>query len=221
MENVYIGIDFSINKPAATILYNGEYTFMTWPLDLSKKLVELYQEHDVKVTARGLSEISKKSLSSTKLTMEHTKRSIELAEMIINDIKSYITDKLESEEYQLYIATEGLSFGSSGNASMDLATYKGVFLAELYKHLKDKITGLYTYPPISLKSTAGCATKDKIKNKDSVVEAFRDSGPETTLFVQGIRDVKFKAKTHYVKCVDDIVDSYYALQTMIKKEGLF
>ena len=61
----------------------------------------------------------------------------------------------------IYISSEGLSYGSTGDAALNLATYKGVLLSKLYEHYKGRLYGLYTYSPITLKSIAGCAGKNK------------------------------------------------------------
>ena len=37
MNNVYIGFDFSMNKPAATIYYNKHFYFYFWALKLTDK----------------------------------------------------------------------------------------------------------------------------------------------------------------------------------------
>ena len=40
MNNVYIGFDFSMNKPAATIYYNKHFYFYFWALKLTDKKLQ-------------------------------------------------------------------------------------------------------------------------------------------------------------------------------------
>ena len=36
-KSIFIGFDFSMNKPAATILYDKQFHFFIWPADITKK----------------------------------------------------------------------------------------------------------------------------------------------------------------------------------------
>ena len=47
-----IGFDFSINKPAASILHNGMYHFMSWPYGLPEKIKNVYKESGVSIIER-------------------------------------------------------------------------------------------------------------------------------------------------------------------------
>lgn len=216
MEAIYIGFDFSMNKPAATILHNKRLHFMIWPIDLDEKKVQMFRQANVFVRSRGLSSVSTKDKNS-QIVLEHTTRSVQLANMIVNDIDIFINaNKLEN--LPLYISSEGLSYGSKGDAALNLATYKGVLLGKLYEHYFGRLYGLYTYSPITLKATAACAKKDSMSSKTKMIDAFIKE-PITHQFKDALLDGKLLAKTSYIPCVDDIVDSYWALMTMIKKEG--
>ena len=49
-NTVLIGFDFSINKPAMTVYYNGKYYHYFWPIKkLPKKNLKAYQEAEVTV----------------------------------------------------------------------------------------------------------------------------------------------------------------------------
>lgn len=227
----YIGFDFSINKPAATILApNKKLFFFAWPINLTKNANEVYKNISqlsdfINVQNRNLEEITKVAKNESELTLEHTKRSVDLANMILDDIKNFIIDYCFGEEIdprydiEVYIASEGLSFGSKGNATLNLATYKAVLLAKFYETFPYPIKGLYTYAPISVKSTANCAGKDARNKKDPMIHAFleQDENELSKLLKNG--DLKTK-NDKYFACVDDIVDSYWVLQTMFKKESL-
>ena len=47
MDKVLVGFDFSMNKPAATIYYNGQYYHYFWPLNLTAKQQKMYEDADV------------------------------------------------------------------------------------------------------------------------------------------------------------------------------
>ena len=216
-KSIFIGLDFSINKPAMTILYDKQFSFYIWPLKMSKKQLDLYNNNGVEAVSRGLNEISHNQIDSSKMVIEHTRRSIDLANMIANRIDEFI---MENDAYDaaLYIASEGLSFNSVGSATLDLATYKGVLLSQLYTRFMEQLRGMYTYASISIKSTAGCAGRKKFKDKNEMIKAFAAEKCDMK-FKDGLLSSKFTTKSkNFIKCVDDIVDSYFALKTMLKKE---
>lgn len=220
-ERVLIGFDFSVNKPACCIVFRNEIHFMFWPLSLSKNEEKAYNETDVYVFNRNLSSISKKSnLTASQMVREHTERSRNLAGFIVEDLNRmfYRWYNVSIGEVDMYVATEGLSFGSSGNSALDLATYKGVFLASLIDEWPDVV--LETYAPISIKSVAGCSKKAVSGEKEPMIEAFLREDKIKCLFRDMLRDGKLRAKTNYIHGVDDIVDSYWTVKTLYKKSGM-
>jgi len=237
---VIFAFDFSINKPAATIMRTkgdsifGNPTFMTWPSSLTKKEKETYyslmypedpRETGFLYCCRDLEAISKaSSLSTSEMALEHTKRSVELAERIVMDL-----DELAGGDPDVYFVSEGLAFNSKGNSSLDLATYKGVLMAYMYK--KFPSLKIYTYAPMTIKSVAGCAKKDKAGDKHAMIKAFleEEGFVKDNIFWKALKEGKLsyvkekgkaKGEIEYIHCVDDIVDSYFAMKTLIAKENI-
>lgn len=220
IPTILIGFDFSINKPAMTVYYNNQYYHYYWPLKkLSKKHIKLYKEADVTVYSRNLESITKNNTESSLLVLTHTTRSLELCNKIIEDIEQLFMKLNIGKTYNLYICSEGLSFGSKGDATLNLATYKGVLLAKLYETFYHNLKGLYTYPPIAIKSTADCAKKEDISNKHKMIEKYMQEDNNIKLR-EIIAAGGMKSKINYIQGIDDIVDSYWAVQTMIKKESI-
>lgn len=222
----YIGLDFSIDKPAMTIKsFEDEYYFFIFPLEISPTLEELYKGADVNCYNRKLSSISKKEFTSSELVNINTQRAYNLAHQIYETIiNCVITLAGEKQPCELYLCSEGLSFQSRGNAALDLATYKAILLATLYHHFYIKnenplitLKNVFTYSPITIKSIAGCATKENRGDKNAMIKAFMNENT-CTQFQEMLIEGDFTAKKNYKKCVDDIVDSYWAVQTMIKKD---
>ena len=218
---VYIGFDFSMNKPAMTIYDFNKFTFFIWPLNLPDKKLNLFKDSDVFSFSRNLDSISPEKYSFSQITLEHTKRSVNLANEIINDIKKYLTEKKYlKDDLELYISSEGLSFGSTGDAALNLATYKGVLLSKIYENFLPYIKGLFTYSPITIKSIAGCAGKKDKALKQPMINAFINDNFITHKFKDNLISGMLTAKTNYIPCVDDIVDSYWAMKTMLIKEKI-
>ena len=89
-NKILIGFDFSMNKPAATILYNNKYYHYFWPLSLTIKQQKLYEDADVYIYNRRLENIKTKNIENSQLVLIHTIRSTELANIIINDLDNLI-----------------------------------------------------------------------------------------------------------------------------------
>ena len=98
-------------------------------------------------------------MENSQIVLIHTIRSTDLANMIIADIDSLI-ESAELDSPEIYVCSEGLSYDSRGDAGLNLATYKGVLLSKIYEHFGDNLKRLFTYSPITIKATAGCATKE-------------------------------------------------------------
>jgi hypothetical protein len=100
-----------------------------------------------------------------------------------------------------------------------LATYKGVLLSKIYEHYGDALKRLYTYAAMTIKATAGCAGKKDKDIKMPMIDAFCRMAYETP-FKQAVVNKALIAKTKYIDGVDDLVDAYWTLMTMIKKEKM-
>ena len=61
-NNIYVGFDFSMNKPAATIYSNGKLFFYLWALNLSDKKLEMYRRCGVNAMSRNLDSIDTKAV---------------------------------------------------------------------------------------------------------------------------------------------------------------
>lgn len=221
-NNIYIGFDFSMNKPACTIYYDKKFYFLFWPISLPKSTHKLMEESGVYVFNRNLKSIDTSEADNTQLVLIHTIRSTELANKIIEDIDHYIIDifSLDGKEYDIYVCSEGLSYSSKGDATLNLATYKGVLLSKIYEHYDEHLKRLFTYSPNTLKSTAGCAGKELCGDKKNMIKAFARESIVNSVFQQNIAAGLFMAKKNYMTGVDDIADSYWALKTMVIKEKL-
>lgn len=220
MDKVLIGFDFSMNKPAATIYFRGQYYHYFWPLKITNKQQKMYEDADVSIVNRNMSSVDTKTVENSQLVLIHTIRSTDLANLIINDIDELITNKFELTDYELYVCSEGLSYASKGDATLNLATYKGVLLSKIYEHYGDHLTRLYTYSPITLKATAGCSSKEDRADKTKMIKKYIAQNNDIKLRLC-LANGYMKAKINYIAGIDDLVDSYWALKTMMQKEKVF
>ena len=206
---IYIGFDYSLNKPAGCILKNGKYSFKFWPLELDNKSLEKLQIANIYIKNRQ--RISPGTNSSEKFRV-HIKMAGDLSDIIINDIKKIIKNETVT------IGFEGASFNSGGNSGLQLEGYKYILVEKLGKLYG--LENIFIFAPNSIKSVAGCATKDK-RGKDSMIKAFAEKDINHK-FREILKNdpMLLKKKTNFVAGVDDIVDSYFVIETLRNKEGI-
>lgn len=206
---IYLGFDFSCNKPALSILKDNIYDFYFFPLDMDKISREKMNKSNIKVFNRTRSELDKNANSSDKFRW-HVEMANQLTESIM-----YVLEPL-IENAQVSIAFEGSSFGSKGDAGLQLAGYRYILVNELGKRYG--LSNIYTYAPLTIKSVAGCASKDN-RGKDSMIKAFTETNIEHEFRLQlKYNNGLLRKKTNYIQGVDDICDSFWVLQTLIQKE---
>lgn len=87
----FVGIDYSINKPAITLYFKGFFHFFFFPLSLKKKDIQAYANiKDVTCINRDLGIVDTTKLSMSSLAKEHTKRSIELSNLILDTLDQHL-----------------------------------------------------------------------------------------------------------------------------------
>jgi hypothetical protein len=204
---IYVGFDFSCNKTACCILKNNKFSFYFWPLELDDNSLKKLSDADVIIDNR--TRLAKGENSSEKFRY-HISMANDLSNKITNTLKNVIGEE------KVNIGFEGSSFGSKGDAGLQLAGYRYILVRQL-----SNIYGLeniYTYAPLTIKSVAGCAGKDK-RGKNSMIETFAKLSIKHNLNrLLKTDQASLKKKTNFVPGVDDLVDAYFVLKTLREKE---
>lgn len=204
MSKILIGIDFSLNKPAATVHWLNSYAFYFWPYDMTETSIKKINESGVNVLPR--TEIRDKNLNSS----EKVRQDIYNADLMTNLIITTLNPYLNSDTL---IAFEGSSFASKGNVALQLTAYRYLLMHKLTKYTSLK--NMYTYAPITLKKTAGCSEKGKSK-RDMII-SFSEFAQDCLLKVNIKNGSLYKKKSNnFIDGIDDIVDSFWALRTLIE-----
>jgi hypothetical protein len=199
-----IGFDFSINKPAACILKNERYYFISWPYGLSESNKNTYKKTPILLVERT-DDKDKGDNVSKKLRYE-VENSKYLAKLILSSILPFIDD-------ETYLAFEGLSYGSSGDVVLQLGGYKYILMDVLSDVVS--LDNMYTYAPITIKKTAGCSKKGQ--KKADMIEAFKNAPTEFSDYLKR-NEGEFKTKKgNWLVHLDDIVDAYWTLETLREK----
>jgi hypothetical protein len=205
-----IGADFSINKPAVCILKDNQYSFVSWPYNLSTKIIKIYKDAGIKIVDRTDNKI-KGDDASAQMRYE-VKDAVYLADLIVETIK----DQLDKDTL---IVFEGLSFGSPGNIALQLSSYKYILMDRLSMFVP--FDNMYTYSPLTIKSTAGCSKKGT--KKSDMIESFMQNS-KSNLFNEvlknNIETFKKKNSENWIDHLDDLIDSYFAIETLVLKEKL-
>ena len=210
-----IAFDFSVSKPACTIIIGDHIEFLCWPANIDTTSFTKLMKYGVHVYNRNLNSIGDRDLSQ--YMEEHINRASVLSRLIVLGIE-VIVNHYNVDKEQFTIVNEGFAFGATGNAILELSGYKYILL----KELKDAgFTGpYYTYSPISIKKSAGCAHKGS--TKQDMIDAFSKQEINHML-VTVLKDhpEELKKKKNYVTCLDDIVDSYWAAITYLNTNKIY
>lgn len=216
-QKTIFAFDFSMSKPALCVYINNKIYFYCFPMNLDEVSNDKLISVGVNVYNRKLNPINKKKYNSHELVLEHIQRANDLSNKIIYIIISLLK-KFEINYKDVIISSEGLSFGSKGDAMLDLSGYKYVLLSKL-KELG--FENIKTYSPITIKSIAGCNKKSEY-GKLAMIEKIKEENNNIHSFIDSLKNTPeiLKKKTAYVNCVDDLVDAYWCLKTTIEKENL-
>lgn len=216
MARAIFAFDFSLNKPAMTVLIDDKVDFYVFPMCMDSASEKALEDAGVHVLNRNLPRVHDISRDGNELIVNHTVRATALANMILDTILDICKNNKIMKDGAI-IANEGFSFGSKGDAMLDLSGYKYILME---KFLEKGFRRFKTYPPITIKSVAGCAKKGEGKTKDRMIESFRQNAQHSHPFIDAMRNRPddLKKKTAWVECIDDIVDSYWNLMTVLRKE---
>ena len=211
-----IGFDFSINKPAACVYTTDfplpKWQFYGWPYGMKDKMRDLFEESGVILPYRN--DDKEKGNDVTDLMRYGVKNAQYLSGLITNTLIFY----LSIERCKPYIVFEGLSYASSGAHVIQLGAYKYMLMHYLSRYVP--LDRMYTYSPITIKSVAGCAKKGM--GKPEMIQSFIDDGPEGKFKSALMNNPNFKSgkNSNWIMHVDDIVDSYFIVKTLMIKENL-
>lgn len=202
-----IGLDFSINKPAACIRENEKCEFLSWPFGLTyeKEIlreagVYLFEREDEKYKGKDSSEKMRWEVSNSRYLSK------EISSKILYGSRNYKNS---------HIVFEGISYASTGNMAIQLGGYKYVLMNSLFDE-GIPFENMTTYAPITLKKTAGASKKGM--GKKEMIDSFLKRNDNYLSNVIN-RDPKlFQKKTgKWIDHLDDLVDAYWAVETYLEK----
>jgi hypothetical protein len=208
LEEILVGIDFSLNSPAFCILSDGNFSWTS--ITRSERSADSLTKNKKKPFS-VLSEkdefeiifLDKKQIPDDYSGRERTKiiYFYEIAELIWDRILEKIGDK------KFKVAMEGLSFSSNGNALIDISMATAFLRLLIIKRVGAE--NFHVFSPTSIKKFAvkGNAKKDELY--DALISVSKD---ETNLyqFTSILRDNRSEWITpagQVNKPLDDLVDA--------------
>ena len=197
-----ISIDFSINSTAICVLNKGELHWFSFAsnLDFNKKAFSVHNDLDgLGMNIHGYTREKPKDLDYVQEQSWKINNANYISYNIINAIAPYVDE-------DTMFAIEGFSYGSRGNAFIDLITYNTFLKSKILRISKKDIL---VYPPKTIKKFF---TGNGNANKEKMLEAFKISEDELLLndpFHKYILDTNYGDKIP--KPVDDLVDAFAIL----------
>jgi len=209
-SNMFLGVDFSLKSPAATLKYGDNYTFYTFARTNVVK-------EDVAIALKAAGVIvnlidSEPSLPKKATIAERERSSLDDANILVPGIVKYFTE-LPIKAY----AIEGFSFASKGNRLAQISGYQWMLRWEMHKSgipTKD----FWIFSPMTIKATAG---KGNFK-KEEMIAAFLNTEDESLKnsglwkAMTGSPQLFQNKKGAWMKPIDDVVDSFFILKTLEK-----
>jgi len=209
MNDILVGIDFSILSPAFCILKNDKYEFFAFPRGIEKNLLQTLLDSNVNVLRIQKEILSNKADISTK----ERYNSID-AERMISTIVNHLSPIFTKNTVA---GIEGIAFMARGNSIAQIAGYHYVLRYVLSKTIKYE--NIHVFSPSSVKKIAGKGNFKKVE----MIEAFINSEDkilQNTLFHQTLKanpSLFQTKKGGFRKPVDDLVDSFFVLKTLLIK----
>lgn len=214
--NSIIGIDYSLKSPAVTILTNKKnLKHFAFPRirTLKEDYILTLRNSDINIT-----EIEQ--ITNVKCLQENERINSNdaetLAKTICKTIETYV------DKYSIF-AIEGISFASPGNTKIQYAGYHYILRYIISTYFSISYDKIYVYAPMSVKQTAGKGNF----NKNQMIEAFMSANYDelkTSKLWNDLNDItkieyfQTKKAKHFMKPLDDLVDSYWVLRTFMKKD---
>jgi len=210
-----IGIDFSLNSPGLCIFKDNEYKFISFfntdnrEWDRIEKPYKGFIWHNYLNKENAIFPIpyyrkvhSKEFILREREKLEDSKC---VTEIIMAEINSY--------NGEVKIGLEGFSYGSKGNSFIDIVGYNTILRSALLEKFGSE--NIFIFPPSQVKRLTGKGNA----NKHLMVKSFQnnvleDSTLKETKLWNLINKKDFSKSIP--KPIDDIIDSYFIVQCLIK-----
>jgi len=210
-----VGIDYSLNSPAACVYENGQYDFISFfnypKPEFKSPIRKTFTIHDELMGRNIISAVMyNRDVASPDFRDKEVKKIDDASK-----IAELIDDTLKNKYMITDFALEGFSYGSKGNSFIDMIMYNTYLRKKLVESYG--LQAFYIFQPSAVKKLAGKGNCDKLY----MVNAFKsnvleDPCLENNLFWQWIQDKEYDPKK-IPKPIDDLCDSYFIVKSLRNK----
>jgi hypothetical protein len=205
-----IGIDLSLNSTGICILRDNTINLVS-VFKTENNIEKIFTRNDHFTLLNGCKELKMilKNKESDKSKEYHIREREKITNFIslANEIKEAIIGSI-NEDDDVYIAMEGISFGSPGNSLIDISMLTGILRSEIIKILKNDSGRFSVFSPTAIKKFAGKGNYKKIEMYDSLCAQTEVNSDFITL-IKEKRDMMVTKSGTVKKPTEDIIDSIW------------
>ena len=221
--NLYIGIDYSLNSTGISII-DGDLLNVISVFKTDNDINKMLSRNDqFKLLSESLETnliLIKKEKNNSAIYHVSERLKIKsfayLTDIIVSQISKY------SNNPDVYIAMEGISFGSSGNSLIDISMSTGILRSKILDILDGDSNRFFVFPPTTIKKFAGSGSFKKVDMLNSIISNNSESYNFIKILENNINLIKTKSGV-VKKPIEDIVDSVWVakfLKYTIENEKL-
>jgi hypothetical protein len=218
MTRTYVGIDFSLNNPAFCVYSEDTQKPFWWSLHkTSNKLANIYKNPNSPLTV--LKEESriiisvKEKLQYSKEYLEEQREKFREANLVVDELFE-VVKTYTGFPSSVFVAIEGISFGSSGNSLVDISLATSLLrkkIVDYYGHDR-----LFVVPPSAIKKYAYKGNAKKHEMYEALMQ-------REDLFLKNFQAIFSSKKEFWVreeKVTEPCSDLFDATWTMLYLKNL-
>ncbi len=205
-----IGIDLSLNSTGICILRDNTINLVS-VFKTENNIDKIFTRNDHFTLLNECRELKMvlKNKEVEKSKEYHIREREKICNFIslANEIKDAIIESI-NEEDDVYIAMEGISFGSPGNSLIDISMLTGILRSEILRILGNDSGRFSVFSPTAIKKFAGKGNFKKIEMYDSLCNQTGIDSDFITLIKEKKEMMVTKSGT-VKKPTEDIIDSIW------------
>lgn len=207
--DTFIGIDFSLNSTGICII-NQEHNKIISVYKTENNIDKMFSRTDHFSLLRECKEVE--MIIENKAKKEDGEYYIRERSKILSFMKlvDCIIESIRNEmnDGNVYIAMEGISFGSAGNSLIDISMATGILRKELIGLLKGDSGRFLVFSPTAIKKFAGKGNFKKIDMFEALLKD-TDLNSDFIKLMVDQKDLMITPKGIVKKPIEDMVDSIW------------
>lgn len=213
-----VGIDLSLNSTGVCILRNEKINLISL-FRTDNNLDKIFDRKDHISLLNDCKElkmiINNKETDKSKEYHIREREKISIFSLLAEEIKESILESIKDDE-DVYIAMEGISFGSNGNSLIDISMLTGILRNNLLKIPGISLEKFFVFSPTSIKKFAGKGNYKKIDMYNALCET-NDIQSDFINLIRNNKDLIITKSGTVKKPIEDIIDSIWVAKFLEKE----